>query len=104
MAYLIGFLAILVYEFIGVAVAKGWYLKRHGVPIKIIGGGTTALFSSATPIMLAWPLALMLPRYRDPELCRHHHHILARDEARAQYNKIRSAYQRDEQARSAGSY
>lgn len=89
------------YILIGIGVAKFWYQRRHGVPIKIINGGWNAVFSSAFPMSFIWPLILLMPSLRNPELCRHPHHIMQRDEMRAEYDRYRAAAERDEQFRRA---
>ncbi|MGW4243828.1 hypothetical protein [Nocardia sp. NPDC004722] len=95
--WIAGILAIVIYELVGVAVAKVLYPRRHGIAIKIINGGWGA--TPALPIVLLWPLWLALPGLRNPELCRHPHHIMARDEARAMPERFRAAAARDEHYR-----
>ncbi|MEU6582483.1 hypothetical protein [Nocardia sp. NPDC046763] len=95
--FIAGILVIIVYDVIGVAVAKVLYPRRHGIGIKIINGGMDA--APALPIVLLWPLWLAIPSLRNPELCRHPHHILARDEARARMDYFRAAAERDERYR-----
>lgn len=95
------FIAVLVYVFIGIPVSKRWYRKRHGVPVQIYGVGAGNLVNSAFWACFIWPLLLLLPNFRDPELCRHPNHILARDEAQAQYEQFQAAAERDERRRRA---
>lgn len=94
-------LAVFIYETIGVAVAKVLYARKHGISIRIIGGGWDA--TPALPIMLLWPIYLAVPSLRNPELCRHPHHIMIRDELRQQDAQLAARYQaaveRDERYR-----
>lgn len=93
------FVIAIVYILIGMAVGKYWYQRRHGVSIKVINGGANVIFSSVFPISFIWPVFLFIPSLRDPELCRHPGHILARDAARADYEQYQAAAERDEQYR-----
>lgn len=80
-----------VYFLISIPVVKKYYWKKHGVPIKIINGGWNAFFSGATFLMSIWPLLLVLPRFKDPEPCRHVEHV----RARAEYARLSEAYARE---------
>lgn len=93
------FIVTAVYISIGMAVGKFWYQRRHGVYIKVINGGANVIFSAVFPISFVWPLFVIVPQLRNPELCRHPSHVLARDEARQDYANYQAALARDEQHR-----
>ena len=85
------------YLIVGIAVAKILYRRRHGVRIKIYGGGVDAI--PALPYMLFRPVYLLVPGLRNRDLCRCPAHVMARDEARAGYERLQAAAERDEQFR-----
>ncbi|ELB86408.1 hypothetical protein Rwratislav_45091 [Rhodococcus wratislaviensis IFP 2016] len=92
------FISALVYFFIGIPVSRRWYRRRHGVRGRIYG---ESVFSSAFWACFIWPLLLLLPHFRDPELCRHPWHIRARVEEQTQYEQFLAAVERDERRRRA---
>ncbi|WP_328855431.1 hypothetical protein OHB01_12915 [Microbispora hainanensis] len=67
-----------VYLVISIAMAKRYYLRRHGVPGSTGGPGT----GTAGYIGLAWPITIFLARVRNPSPCYHMVHIAARNRAR----------------------
>ncbi|GCE38835.1 hypothetical protein Rhow_002359 [Rhodococcus wratislaviensis] len=44
---------------------------------------------------VTWPVSLFLPSVRNPELCMHPDHLLARDEARRHFERVEEALQRE---------
>ena len=93
------FIFIIAYTLTGMFVAKSWYQQRHGIHFKLINGGADAIFSSVFVMSFVWPLILIVPSLRNPKLCRHPSHVLARDEARQRYEQYQAAAARDDQHR-----
>lgn len=77
-ALIIGGIIGLAYILAGVAVAKSYYRKKHGVPLKVVNGGTKLFVTPAYYLAWVWPLAFILPNLKEPELCRHTDHTRAR--------------------------
>ncbi|OBG82648.1 hypothetical protein A5699_05720 [Mycobacterium sp. E802] len=69
------------YIVIGIVVAKAYYRKKHGVPLKVINGGAALFFTPAYYLAWVWPLAFIVPNLKDPALCQHPDHIRAREYA-----------------------
>lgn len=88
-----------VYMLIGAPIAKHYYRKKHGVSIRIIGGGMNAVLSGAMNLTLIWPLVLFMPHFRDPQPCTHSDHILARAQARDHAEQVQAAYDRERGSR-----
>jgi hypothetical protein len=76
--WIVGFFA---YMGVGILVANRFYFpRRHGVRSRLGAGlaGLDAGFLGAIAVAYTWPIAVWLPMVRDPEPCRHEHHVLAR--------------------------
>ena len=88
MAWFLAVLA-LTYFGIGVFLAKGYYLRRHGV-VATSGdrGRSTAGF-----IGLSWPVTVWFAGIRDPEMCKHHHHALERTRIQGEIDLIQQYQQ-----------
>lgn len=80
-----------IYLLIGMMVGKWYWQRRHGVYKKVINGGTDAVFSSMTPISLVWPVLLLMPKFRDPELCSCPDHVMARAEVNSKADSYHQA-------------
>lgn len=77
-AVVIGLVIGLAYIVTGVVVAKSYYRRRHGVPLKAVNGGAQLFFTPAYYLVWVWPLAFILPTLKDPQPCQHPDHIRAR--------------------------
>jgi hypothetical protein len=82
MEFLVFFVFMLVYMFIGAMLGKRYWQQKHGVYKRVIGGGADVLFSSVFPWFFLWPVFLFIPKFREPELCQCPDHVQARATAR----------------------
>lgn len=83
-AGLVFIIVLLVYVGIGNFIANRYFFRRHRVRGRLGRGwaGFDAGWPGALAVSISWPVAIFLESVRNPELCTHHRHVLARDEAR----------------------
>ncbi|MFH5229046.1 hypothetical protein [Antrihabitans spumae] len=75
-------IAIAVYLIAAVYVANWYFGRRHGVKGRVgfyqFGEKQDAGTKIASLVGAAWPISPFFPKVRNPELCRHSEHVLAR--------------------------
>lgn len=73
--------------------ARVYFRRKHGAGM---GYGLDAIFNpggvSAILVGYAWPITLFTAR--NPTPCKHQRHVLARAEARSQYENEQATYER----------
>lgn len=85
----------LAYCLIGLWLGKRYWQQRHGVYKRVFGGGADVLFSMVFVFMFLWPALLLMPQFREPELCRCPDHVMARADLKRQVDAYDQAL-RDE--------
>jgi hypothetical protein len=89
-------IAVLGY-FIGVRITgRRYYALRHGLPFETNGSGSNV----AGLLAMLWPVTLLIPQIRAPELCSHHTHVVRRERARQQLEGELALIEQDRRRRS----
>jgi hypothetical protein len=89
-------IAVLGY-FIGVRiVGRRYYALRHGLPFERNGLGSNV----AGMLAMLWPMTLLIPQIRTPELCSHHSHVVRRERTRQQLEAELALVEQDRRRRS----
>lgn len=65
-------------------VGRRYYARKHGVLARPGGVGTMG----AGLVGLAWPITVWMTSVRNPSLCSHHSHVLARNQLRAEIELV----------------
>lgn len=77
---------LFIYAGIGNVVGNRYFRRRHGVGGKLgrvrSWADMDAGIWEAAVVSMTWPMSMRRESVRNPELCRHGHHVLARAEAR----------------------
>jgi hypothetical protein len=80
--------------FVGVRiVGRRYFARRHGVSLRFGEAGSMG----ATMVAAGWPVTMWLQSVRQPEICAHHHHVLQRNQLRAEITMVEQL-RRDERA------
>lgn len=87
----IGFIAFVVYMFVGQFTMKGYFARRHGVGFDKEDRGAYR----AALVGIIWPAIFFIPAFRDPRLCNHSHHVLARKQAEQEAEGVREQLDRE---------
>ncbi|WP_328324044.1 hypothetical protein OHA70_32310 [Kribbella sp. NBC_00382] len=89
------FTAILVFGyFVGVRiVGRRYFARRHGVGLRFGESG----MMGATLVGAGWPVTMWLESVRQPDACSHHHHVLRRNQLRAEISMVEQL-RRDERS------
>lgn len=89
--------AVLAYVGIGNLIANRYFRRRHGVRGKL-GRGLASFdagWVESLLVSLTWPVSVFSASVRDPELCTHQHHVLARDGDRRRAQEAQDALRRE---------
>jgi hypothetical protein len=89
--------AFLAYVGAGNFFANRYFGRRHGVRGRLGRGWASfdAGWPGAVCVSMTWPVSIFLDSVRDPELCAHQHHVLARDEARRRSERAEETLRRE---------
>jgi hypothetical protein len=75
-------IAVVAYVVISVRVANWYFVRRHGVKGRVgqykFGERLDTGTSGASLVGYSWPISPLLTKVRNPELCNHADHVLAR--------------------------
>ncbi|MDN5931059.1 MAG: hypothetical protein L0I24_08355 [Pseudonocardia sp.] len=96
---LFGLFAVLLLLYVGIGnfIANRYFRRRHGVRGRL-GRGLASFDSGwvgSLAVSMTWPVAVFSPAVRDPELCTHQHHVLARDGDRRRAQEAQEALRRE---------
>jgi hypothetical protein len=80
---------VFIYIIVGAMLGKRYWQRRHGLYKKVFGGGADVIFSSVSPFLFLWPVFMLMPNFRDPELCQCPDHVMTR----ANFRREAEAYQ-----------
>lgn len=88
---LLVFVGLVVYIGIGNFIGNRYYGRRHGVRGRLGWyrrlSDLDAGVMGAVAVSVTWPISMFLSWVRDPEMCTHQHHVLAREEARHRWER-----------------
>ena len=65
-------------------VGRRYFARRHGVLLRFGESGSTG----ALVVGMAWPVTMWMQSVRQPEVCSHHHHVLRRNQLRAEIEMV----------------
>lgn len=90
---------VVAYICIGNFIANHYFARRHGVRGRL--GWYRSVFDfdagtmGAVAVSATWPISMFLSWVRDPDLCTHQHHVLARQEAQHRWERTEEALRRE---------
>lgn len=90
----------ILYVTIGNIIGNRYFRRRHGVR-GYLGWGWKAFDAGclgSAAVSVTWPVAMWLDSVRYPMLCDHGHHVLARESARADRERVAEALRREREA------
>ena len=75
---------VFTYTIVGGMLGKRYWQRRHGLYKRVFGGGADVVFSGVFPFFFIWPILMLMPNFRDPELCQCPDHVMTRANLRRQ--------------------
>lgn len=95
------FIVLLVYVGIGNFVANRYFRRRHGVRGRLGHGWESfdAGWQDAFGVSISWPISMFSDAVRNPELCTHPKHVIAREDARRRSQQVNEALHRENEGR-----